>query len=164
MPQFIIEHITSKNFKEILNKQPQARSDKRQATGNNHQPKHYKHFQTSSLMEQSDSQAAQIESSPSSYLDTPTPQIPNTEVGALWRQVTEEEKVQIKQEAKYLLTEFASKLKKISAKDSHLENFSGTRREGTGWKTDEEFKSTTFANAPFIENNFLVAEKGAWKK
>lgn len=83
---------------------------------------------------------------------------------SLWREVTEEEKNQIKQDSKRLLTEFASKLTKISAKESHTQNESGTRIEGSGWKTDEEFKSTTLANAPFVEDNFLIAEKGAWKK
>jgi len=83
---------------------------------------------------------------------------------SLWRQVTEEEKTQIKQDSKRLLTEFASKLEKIKAPEGHLENGTGTRAEGTGWKTDEEFKNTTLSNAPFVEEGFLVAEKGAWKK
>ncbi|MBS3086967.1 hypothetical protein J4226_00040 [Candidatus Pacearchaeota archaeon] len=83
---------------------------------------------------------------------------------SLWRQVTEKEKQEIKQDSKRLLTEFASKLEKISAKEGHLENETGTRAEGTGWTTDEEFKRTTLSNAPFVEEGFLVAEKGAWKK
>jgi hypothetical protein len=103
-------------------------------------------------------------------------QIPNTtKSSALWREVTEEEKEEIRQDSKKLLEEFASKLQKIKAPKGHsasntkgyterCENELGTREEGTGWKTDEEFKSTTLANAPFVEDNFLVAEKGAWKK
>jgi hypothetical protein len=86
------------------------------------------------------------------------------EQNSLWREVTEEEKIQIKQDSKKLLNEFASKLSKIKAPEGHHENNSGTRAEGTGWETDKEFRSTTFANAPFVEDNFLVAEKGAWKK
>ncbi|NPE26557.1 hypothetical protein HNV12_00970 [Methanococcoides sp. SA1] len=82
----------------------------------------------------------------------------------LWHEVSEEEKQEIKKKAKSLLNEFAKKLSKIKAKESHHENGSGTRKEGDGWKTDEEFKSTTFANAPFAEDNFIIAEKGAWKK
>lgn len=83
---------------------------------------------------------------------------------ALWREITPKEKQQIKQEAKSLLNEFASKLSEIKAPEGHFENNSGTREEGSGWKTDEEFKNTTLSNAPFVEDNFLVAEKGAWKK
>lgn len=86
------------------------------------------------------------------------------ENNSLWHEVSEEEKEQIRKDSKKLLNEFASKLSKIKAPEGHFENESGTREEGTGWKTDEEFRSTTFANAPFVEDNFLVAEKGAWKK
>ena len=82
---------------------------------------------------------------------------------SLWHEVTEKEKDQIRQDSKKLLNEFAAKLSKIKAPEEHLENGTGTREEGGGWKTDEEFRSTTFANAPFVEDNFIVAEKGAWK-
>jgi hypothetical protein len=81
-----------------------------------------------------------------------------------WHKVTEKEKEQIKQDAKQLLGKFASKLSKIKTAETHLENNSGTRIEGTGWETDEEFRNTTFANAPFVEDNSIVAEKGGWKK
>ena len=103
---------------------------------------------------------------PSQTKQTAQPKNAKTQLptGALWRPVTEEEKKQIKQESKSLLNEFASKLKSIKASGAHHENNSGSRPEGSGWQTDEEFKSTTFANAPFVEDNFLVAEKGAWKK
>ena len=83
---------------------------------------------------------------------------------SLWRNVSEKEKDQIRQDSKKLLNEFASKLSKIKTKESHHENEMGTRVEGSGWKTDEEFLQTTFANAPFVEDNSIVAEKGAWKK
>ena len=83
---------------------------------------------------------------------------------SLWHEVTEKEKEQIRRDSKSLLNEFASKLAHIKTTDKHHENGLGTREEGTGWETDEEFKSTTLSNAPFVEDNFLVAEKGAWKK
>lgn len=83
---------------------------------------------------------------------------------SLWHEVTEEEKEEIRKNSKKLLNEFASKLVHIKAPEGHFKNGAGIREEGTGWKTDEEFRSTTFANAPFVEDNFLVAEKGAWKK
>lgn len=83
---------------------------------------------------------------------------------ALWRQVSPEEREQIRKDSKQLLDEFAKKLEKIQTKEHHIENASGSREEGTGWQTDPEFRETTFANAPFTEQNFIVAEKGGWKK
>ena len=81
-----------------------------------------------------------------------------------YHKVTEKEKQQIQQDSKKLLNEFASKLSKIKAPEGHHENESGTREEGDGWETDPEFRSITFANAPFVDKDSIVAEKGAWKK
>ena len=82
----------------------------------------------------------------------------------LYHQVTEKEKQQIQQDSKKLLNKFASKLSKIKATENHFENESGTREEGDGWNTDPEFRSITFSNAPFVDKDSIVAEKGAWKK
>lgn len=83
---------------------------------------------------------------------------------SLWHEVTEKEKEEIRKDSKKLLNEFASKLSKIKATEEHFENDSGTREEGEGWNTDSEFKSITLSNAPFVEDEFIVAEKGGWKK
>ena len=83
---------------------------------------------------------------------------------SLWHEVTEEEKEEIRKDSKKLLNEFASKLSKIKATEEHFENNSGTREEGEGWDTDLEFRSITLSNAPFVEDEFIVAEKGGWKK
>jgi hypothetical protein len=80
-----------------------------------------------------------------------------------WHEVTEKEKEEIKRDSKKLLNEFASKLSKIKAPEGHFENETGSRDEGDGWTTDEEFKSTMLSNAPFVEDDAIVAEKGAWK-
>ena len=80
-----------------------------------------------------------------------------------WHEVSEKEKEEIRRDSKKLLNEFASKLEKIKAPEGHFQNESGTRSEGRGWETDEEFKSTMFSNAPFVEDDSIVAEKGAWK-
>ena len=80
-----------------------------------------------------------------------------------WHKVAKKEKQQIQKDSKKLLNEFASKLSKIKAPEDHFENNSGTREEGSGWETDPEFRSTTFSNAPFVEENSIVAEKGGWK-
>ena len=82
---------------------------------------------------------------------------------SLWHKVTEKEKEQIQKDSKKLLNEFASKLDKIKATEGHFTNGKGFRDEGNGWKTDEEFKSTMLSNAPFVEDDAIVAEKGAWK-
>lgn len=80
-----------------------------------------------------------------------------------YHKVTEKEKEKIKRDSKKLLNEFASKLDKIKAPEGHFENGTGARDEGEGWNTDEEFKSTMLSNAPFVEDDAIVAEKGAWK-
>lgn len=83
---------------------------------------------------------------------------------SLWREVTESEKEEIRRDSKNLLNDFAAKLSTIKAKETHLENGTGSREEGEPWKTPEDFRDLTFANAPFVEDEFLVAEKGNWKK
>jgi len=80
-----------------------------------------------------------------------------------WHEVSEKEKEQIRKDSKKLLNEFASKLSKIKAPEGHFENETGTREEGDGWNTDPEFRSTTLSNAPFVEDDAIVAEKGGWK-
>ena len=81
----------------------------------------------------------------------------------LFHKVSEKEKKEIKKQAKKLLDEFSKKLDKIKTKESHFSNKNKLRDEGDGWKTDEEFRSTMLSNAPFTENDFIVAEKGEWK-
>ncbi len=81
-----------------------------------------------------------------------------------WHEVSEKEKEEIRRDSKKLLNEFASKLSKIKASDDHFGNTAGTRDEGDGWNTDPEFRDLTFLNAPFVEADSIVAEKGGWKK
>ena len=81
-----------------------------------------------------------------------------------YHKVSEKEKEEIKKNAKKLLDTFANKLTKIKAKESHFENDSGLRDEGSGWDTDKNFRDITLANAPFVEDEFIIAEKGGWKK
>ena len=80
-----------------------------------------------------------------------------------YHKISEKEKEEIKKQAKKLLDEFSSKLDKIKVKETHFSSDSGMREEGEGWETDETFKSIIFANAPFVEDDFLIAEKGDWK-
>lgn len=80
-----------------------------------------------------------------------------------WHKVSETEKEEIRQKAKSLLSEFASKIEKIKTKESHFENKEGFREEGNGWNTDPDFRDLMFLNAPFVEGDSIIAEKGAWK-
>ncbi len=81
-----------------------------------------------------------------------------------YHKVTEKEREQIRKESKSLLEKFRSKLEKIKAKEGHFKNKEGYRDEGKGWKTDPTFRDLTFLNAPFVEDDHIVAEKGSWKK
>jgi len=83
---------------------------------------------------------------------------------SLWHKVTNKEKEEIKKEAKKILVEFASKLENIKSPEGHFKNGEGTRAEGDGWTTDQDFRNIMFENAPFKEDDSIVAEKGSWKK
>jgi len=80
-----------------------------------------------------------------------------------WHEVSEKEKEEIRLESKRLLNNFASKLEKIKAPEGHFAKGTGYREEGTGWNTDPDFKELMFDNAPFVEDDSIIAEKGAWK-
>ena len=81
----------------------------------------------------------------------------------LFHKVSEKEKKEIKKQAKSLLNEFSKKLEKIKTKESHFKNQEGMRDEGNGWKTDQTFRDLMLLNSPFVEDDFIVAEKGGWK-
>jgi len=89
------------------------------------------------------------------------------ENNSLWHEVTEEEKGEIRKNAKKLLDEFSCKLASIKGVEEHFESSiskNGQREEGKPWMTDELFKDLMLLNAPFVEDEFIVAEKGGWKK
>ncbi len=81
----------------------------------------------------------------------------------IWHKVSEKEKEDIKKDAKKLLEDFAKKLEKIKTEEGHFSKCSGMRIEGSGWKTEEDFKDTMFDNAPMVEDDLILAEKGGWK-
>jgi len=89
--------------------------------------------------------------------------------GFIYHIVSEQEKQDIQKQAKRLLSEFSEKLEKIKLKE-HKAGFEsafnkqGIRKEKDGWRTDADFKDLMMNNAPFAEDNFIIAEKGEWKK
>jgi hypothetical protein len=89
------------------------------------------------------------------------------EEGFVWRRVSESEKQEIRADSKKLLLEFSSKLASIKGIEEHFESDiekSGQRDEGEPWNCDLMFRDLMFLNAPFVEDDFIVAEKGGWKK
>ncbi|RMD45575.1 hypothetical protein D6829_01890 [Candidatus Pacearchaeota archaeon] len=82
---------------------------------------------------------------------------------ALWHEVNEEEKEKIRKEARNLLENFSSKINRIKLKVEKKEA-QLPREKGDGWQTPEEFREIFFANAPFVEDELIVAERGKWKR
>lgn len=90
-----------------------------------------------------------------------------------WHPVTEQEKEEIRKNAKNLLDEFSHKLDKIKTSEAKLDSKENLRPEGTGWKTahtgvspdgqNEDFQELMLDNAPMVEDGFIIAEKGGWK-
>ncbi len=81
-----------------------------------------------------------------------------------WHPVNEEEKEEIRKNAKNLLDEFSSKLNKIETSEPKPEDKENLRPEGTGWKTNNNFRETMMNNAPMVEDGLIIAETGKWKK
>jgi len=81
----------------------------------------------------------------------------------LWHKASKKEKQEIKKQAKEILDNFSKKLEKIKTKEEHFSQDSGLRKEGDGWEISEDFRQLMFENAPNVENDAIVAEKGGWK-
>lgn len=81
-----------------------------------------------------------------------------------WHPVTEQEKEEIRKNAKNLLDEFSSKLDKIKAVEAKPEDKENLRIEGKGSQPNPEFREYMFDNAPLVEEGLIIAEKGHWKK
>jgi hypothetical protein len=82
---------------------------------------------------------------------------------ALWHHVSEQEKEEIRKNAKRIMDEFGAKLEKIKVEEEFLEQGEGMRQEGEAWKTQEDFREILFDNAPLVDDDCIVAEKGGWK-
>jgi Asp-tRNA(Asn)/Glu-tRNA(Gln) amidotransferase C subunit len=78
--------------------------------------------------------------------------------------LSEEEKELIKKESQQLVTEFSRKLEKIRGELNDSPASSESRKEENGWETEQSFKEALFQNAPLVEDDLIIAEKGVWKK
>ncbi len=82
----------------------------------------------------------------------------------LWHKVSKSEQEKIKKEAKKIMDNFASELKKVKSIEFKGVERSAQLRKETKIKCDPGFRELFFDNVPKKEGNWLKAEKGAWKK
>ena len=82
----------------------------------------------------------------------------------LWHKVSENEKEQIRQQAKNIIDNFSKKLSgvKEKIKDSKPEKIKFERKEGKGISLEID-KKIMFDNAPYKNKNSIIAEKGEWE-
>jgi hypothetical protein len=73
-------------------------------------------------------------------------------------------KNQIQIEAKQILDNFAKSLDKIKIPKGKTQKLplQGMREEGPGSKSDPNFRSRFFKNAPNKEGDYILAEKKKW--
>ncbi len=84
-----------------------------------------------------------------------------------WHEVSDKEREEIKKNAKDILKDFSKKLNAINCDKKHFESSisnNGLREEGECWETEEDFRDLTLLNAPFVEDEFITAEKASWNK
>jgi len=83
----------------------------------------------------------------------------------LWRRLSENEKKDIEAKAKNLILEFGKTVEKLPGrKEAFVEREKDRREEGDWADCDGEFKKLMLKNAPKIQGDCIVAEKGKWVK
>lgn len=82
----------------------------------------------------------------------------------LFHKVSEEEKQEIKKQAKSIMDSFSKKLSNINKKisESLIERDQGEREEIGVVEGNEEFRKIMFDNAPEKNNDFIIGEKKGW--
>jgi|TARA_B100000315_G_C14312636_1_gene467104 Asp-tRNA(Asn)/Glu-tRNA(Gln) amidotransferase C subunit len=82
----------------------------------------------------------------------------------LFHKVSEEEKEDIKKQAKSIMENFSEKLSKVDDKipEPLIERDDFERVEGEGKDSDSDFKERIFENAPRKNNDFILSEKKKW--
>lgn len=77
--------------------------------------------------------------------------------------LSEQDKQEIKKQARELLVEFNKKLSDIKGELQEEFESKEARKEGDGWNSDANFKEAILQNAPFVKDDFIVGEKGGWR-
>jgi len=82
----------------------------------------------------------------------------------LFHKVTDEEKEEIKRQAKSIIDDFSLKLEKIGKKTNEffIERDKCFREEREPKNCDVDFRKRMFDNAPNKNENFIIAEKKKW--
>ena len=82
----------------------------------------------------------------------------------LFHKVSEEDKVEIKNEAKNIMDKFSNKLSKVDEKLSEpfIERGEFEREEGEGKESNFDFRQRMFENASRKNKDFIIAEKKKW--
>jgi len=87
----------------------------------------------------------------------------------LWRRISDEEKEDLKREAKRIMESFGKALEKVEkeVKETGLVEREEKTRKETKTELDPEFSKIFLKNAPQTEKDengeWVKAEKGAWK-
>jgi len=82
----------------------------------------------------------------------------------LYHKVSEEEKEEIKKQAKEIMEKFSKKLAKVDKKipEPLIEREEFEREEKEGLETASDFRERMFENAPQKNKDFIIAEKKKW--
>ena len=82
----------------------------------------------------------------------------------LFHSVSEEEKEQIRKEAKKMLDSFSDKISKVKVSDEepNVRRKDFEREEKDGVEGDHYFRSLMFETAPNKSSEFILAEKKKW--
>ena len=83
----------------------------------------------------------------------------------LWRKVSEKEAETIKKEAKLILEKFSKALEKVEKEIKEAKGVQRDKfmRDEAKAGSEKEFRKLFLKNAPEIKEDFVIAEKGAWK-
>lgn len=76
--------------------------------------------------------------------------------------VSEQEKENIRKEARKILDSFGASLSRVPVVKMHEEKHESVRAEMKGMQSAVEFKERMFANAPQKNDECIIAEKGTW--
>ena len=83
----------------------------------------------------------------------------------LWHKVSEQEKEEIKKNAKSIMDNFAQALSSVEKKAkgiAFVERDESMREETKTEECDSDFRKIMFKNAPETEGDCIKAEKGKW--